>query len=298
MFSDLLINVKRAPNKLKRETLRIPFVKELSEKSYRQTLQRYAASLPKLSARNASFVAELEREGVLTTDTETLSVPATASMLDDVARVVESARSYSDRNGNLVDIPQEKLMSHPDIFLWGLNETLLDIVENYVGMPVLYHGPLLRRNIANGNTEGLRKWHVDPEDYRMLKIFIYLNDVTIEGGPFEHLSKEVSTKAVRDLNYISGFISDEYVEHSIAPKSDWVACTGKKNTVVMADTCSLFHRAKPPVTADRFSLTFAYTSIQPKGLVGTWKYTRDWWEFINGKLNQRQRSCLCKKVFL
>jgi hypothetical protein len=47
------------------------------------------------------------------------------------------------------------------------------------------------------------------------------------------------------------------------PQEYWQTCTGPKNSVVLIDTCKVFHRAKPPENQDRYSITFHYTSQLP-----------------------------------
>ncbi|MBD1927467.1 hypothetical protein H6F74_14625 [Trichocoleus sp. FACHB-90] len=80
-----------------------------------------------------------------------------------------------------------QIMNHPDIFLWELEERFLNIVENYIGVPVAYHGVSVRRDMLDGEQVGTRQWHIDIEDRRMVKVIVYFNDVNDEGGPY-HLT--------------------------------------------------------------------------------------------------------------
>lgn len=156
-----------------------------------------------------------------------------------------------------------QIMEYPELFLWGAEERLLNIVENYLGLPVAYHGLYLRKDIANNIQVKSRLWHLDMEDRRMCKIIIYLNDVNDDGGPFEYIPKHLTSFLSHSLRYNYGYIQDRSVE-SFIPKSNWKSCTGAADTVIIVDTASIFHRGKTPVETDRFTLFFDYTSRQPK----------------------------------
>ena len=127
----------------------------------------------------------------------------------------------------------------------------------------------------------------------MIKIIIYLNDVDINGGPFEYIPQYLTLSASEKIKYSSGFICDRKMQ-SIVPASDWQPCTGNYGTVVFAGTAQVFHRAKTPVGSDRFSITYAYTSSKPLAPMASRLeslMTQNQWQAIYDRLNARQRKC-------
>ena len=90
-----------------------------------------------------------------------------------------------------------------------------------------------------------RLWHLDREDRRMLKIIIYLNDVSEEGGPFQYIPKSLTSTISSDRLIVLyyGYIDDKTMEQ-VVPQSKWKSCLGSAGTVVIADTASNFHRGK------------------------------------------------------
>jgi hypothetical protein len=154
-------------------------------------------------------------------------------------------------------------MKYPSLFLWGMEERLLNIVENYLGLPVAYHGLYIRRDLANGVQRKTRLWHIDKEDRRMVKIIIYLEDVNPDNGPFQYISKSVTPTILRALKQNCGRIKDKDMER-VVPPSQWKSCVGSAGTVIMIDSASIFHRGKVPVVSDRLSIFFDYTSRKPK----------------------------------
>ncbi|BAZ44958.1 hypothetical protein NIES4102_19750 [Chondrocystis sp. NIES-4102] len=96
--------------------------------------------------------------------------------------------------------------------MWALESRLLNIVENYIGLPILYQYFALRRSIADGQYMGRRSWHLDMEDRRTIKIIIYLNDVNSEGGPYQYIPRKITKSAIKQLNYYNlGYISEEKI---------------------------------------------------------------------------------------
>ena len=130
-----------------------------------------------------------------------------------------------------ISLPIAQYMKYPITIEWGLEERLLHIAENYIGLPVTYWGSDFRRQIANGKLLGPRQWHLDAEDHRMLKIIIYLNDVNLHAGPFEYIPKHSTSFLAQRLNYSSGFISDEVLK-TVVPISDCKTCLGNFGTVI------------------------------------------------------------------
>ena len=216
--------VKRAANKLKREVLRLPPFNYVWDMQYHAALGRHGSTLPWIRERDAAMVRALRKDGVWATSLDAFELPGTSAFLDSTKTLVEELRALIPR-GNAIRLPLERLIAHPAIYLWGLQERLLDMVENYIGLPLMYHGADLRREIPDGRATDVRQWHVDVEDARMVKVITYMNDVVTTGGPFEYLSRDSSRATAKTLNYSSGFVTDRAMS-AVIPESQWQAATG------------------------------------------------------------------------
>jgi hypothetical protein len=281
----------RAANKLKREIYRLPAVRVYRGYEYLEALEAHALQLPHLDAVDLPVVEALRHEGVHIAPVESLGLKGTTEMLAACEKLVGELRAQPTNGGNAPRLPIHRLMDFPEIYLWGLNERLLDLIENYVGLPIRYHGADLRREIADGKVNDVRQWHIDAEDWRMFKIILYLNDVAPGGGPFQYLPRAVTVETAKRLGYGSGFVSDEAMA-AVLPRERWVECLAKAHSAVAADTCKVFHRAQPPRTAERYSITFSWTSnVAVKSYPAT-PMTDASLEYVVSKLNARQRACL------
>lgn len=284
--------IKRLPGKIKRESLRIPILEHLYYGDYIKRLKNHSNSLPALAPVDLPLFNSLLREGTFVTSLEELGI-FYQELIDSSQEILPKLRALPIPNIESCITYREELITYPQIFQWGLNERLLDIVENYLSVPALLAGVRLQRTIGDGKPVHVRQWHVDPEDYRMVKIIIYLNDVGLDGGPFEYIPRHLTSSLAQALNYnyySSGFVSDQDMAR-VAPKSTWTPCPGPYGTVIFTDTRSIFHRLKPPTGSDRYSITFSYTSRRP---ITTFErnFSKHQLQSIASGLSQRQQDCL------
>lgn len=289
---------KRIPRKLKREVYRIPPLQLIQDQVYQKALNSYAQFLPKLDQQGKLIVETLRAEGTCIIPLGDLCLPSTNMMMETALSLADNLRNQVINIDNSCEVGScaEDLREFPEILLWALEPKLLDIIETYIGLPTMYQYFAMRRSIADGKYSGVRRWHVDWEDRRIIKVIIYLNDVVEGGGPYEYIARRTTSKAKTKLKYNNlGYISDEKMLEAV-PKSDWKSCLAPKGSVVISDTGSVFHRAQPPTKEERFSITFCYTSRKPQVIWNTRKASHQQWNIIDSKTNARQKSCLNKKL--
>lgn len=283
--------IQKANNKLKRQLLGLPLAANVGRSIYQKRLDEYASQLPRISSEDKIVVDNMLEQGIFVTDLSSLAIPKTTEAVQKAEDLLsDPACCEGDENKNW--IPAKILNEQPDLLLWALDERLLDIVENYIGLPIYYLGVEVRHEFADGKATGVRQWHIDTEDRRMLKIIIYLNDVDEQGGPFEYISKELTQEAVEKLRYNSGLVSDERMSE-IVPQTEWTACVGPSNTAILVDPCNIFHRAKPPAKENRRSITFHYISQYPLESRNDNIFSDR--PFISETLSDRQLKCLMWK---
>ncbi|MEI2580828.1 hypothetical protein [Scytonema sp. PRP1] len=287
----ILEKIRRLPNKIKRIILNISVFQLISQLVHQKKLEKYVKYLPKISLEDSNVVEYLRQEGTYVTSLQALQISSTSLMIASAEKLLPELLAFSSDKNHVISLPLLKLMKYPEIFLWGLQERLLNIIENYIGLPVLYHGAHFRREIANGKLIDVRQWHTDVEDHRMVRIIVYLNDVSLNGGPFEYISKNSTSLLRQTLQYSSGFVSDDIIK-TLIPTSDWKPCIGRSGTVIFSDTRNVFHRAKPPVGADRFSITFSYTSRRPMTIFSKVRLSGDELLGISSRLSRRQKQCI------
>src|SRR5919202_669806 len=220
---------------------------------------------PTISPADSAIVDTLKQEGVFVTSLSKLAIPYTPELLYASEQILPKllATSSNSKREYVLKANSNQLIKYPSMFFWGVEERLLNIVENYLGLPVAYHGIYMRRDLANDVQRRTRLWHLDKEDRCMLKVIIYLNKVNQDDDPFQYIPKSLTSTILRSLKYNYGTIKDNVMEQ-IIPPSQCKSCTGAAGTVLLIDPAKIFHRGKVPVVSDRLSIFFDYTSRKPK----------------------------------
>jgi Phytanoyl-CoA dioxygenase (PhyH) len=253
--------------------------------------------LPPLSPLDREIIREIQTKGVYLTSLEKLDI-ASVPDLEQIAnqathRLVFTTSAQVDQkeeSGCFAELdPISLMIQYPEIFRWGLDPRILNIAENCIGLPPAYLGVSLRRSFANQRQVGTHLWHLDTEDYRVIRIIVYLNDVDLEGGAFEYIprSHRLSYRSFKGIDSIT----DQQMQRVI-PADQWKACPGKVGTVIIANTGQTFHHGKVSVNQERLALIYAYSSRQPKdlGLAKTHCPTEQFREYLAEQLSERELS--------
>jgi hypothetical protein len=257
---------------------------------HRRSRRRAAGALPPLPPRMRAALAALERDGVFVSSLEELG--AGTELLPALDRLfAANAGTSAHAKDYVVHVPDSAIDAAPAVLAWGLGEDILALCANYIGLPVAYRGVSVRRDIANGEWTGTRLWHRDSEDNRILKLIVYVNDVDAATGPFECVPKRFSPPTWR-VNLQDGSRVDERDFDRFVPQDRRVACTGPRGTVVIVDTCAVYHRGRLPEAKDRLTAFYCYNSLRPLS-PGDCQPMFDRQRFVSGQhLSARQASAL------
>jgi hypothetical protein len=88
-----------------------------------------------------------------------------------------------------------------------------------------------------------QRWHRDPEDKHVVKVFVYFSDVDHEAGPFEYVRGSTEGGRYGDLwAWRDGhrYLPTDELEAAVSPE-DHVTITGPAGTIILCDTGG-FHR--------------------------------------------------------
>jgi hypothetical protein len=275
----------RVHGKFKRAMLRAPLLRQWSEHAYYAALGRHAEKLRLPAYYAVAAVEALRRDWMVELDGGPM-LPRDVQR-DALALCERLSTDASPRSS--VESSAAEVAEMPSVYRWGLEDHNLDLAECYIGLPVRYLGVSVKREKADAGQGDVRQWHVDVEDRRMLKLIVYLDEVGDGEGPLEYLDRAATQEAMSKLGYWTGFVSDARMDTAIE-RSRWRRVVGPAFTVAVIDTCRLFHRAKPPVSRDRYSLSFSYCSVRPHQLFPEYFPDRAMVSSLAAQLTPRQRA--------
>ncbi|MDP3772332.1 MAG: phytanoyl-CoA dioxygenase family protein [bacterium] len=150
-------------------------------------------------------------------------------------------------------------------FVLALDDAILATVNEYMGLWSYFF--YLTLNVTTPVLEGSeavqsQRWHGDPEDRKMCKVFLYLTDVDEGSGPFTYVRGSQSGGRWRHLfreQSPRGIMPPERPIKEIVPSTDIMTCTGKAGTIIFCDT-SGYHRGGYATKKERIMLTMGYCS--------------------------------------
>ncbi len=226
----------------------------------------HRARLPEMDPTEAKIVDGLRTEGAYTSsidELESMGIPDTRELFETLKSIVAPMRNESceGEDGYVVHAPERAIMENSGILKWGLSERLLAIMENYFGLPAVFPGVAIRRDVANRTQLHTRYWHLDSEDTRIVKIIVYIEDVGTNDGPFCYIPSR-ATKNHRFEVFDGSRVSDSEMTRQVTENLQ-IECTGPAGTVLFADPCSVWHRGKTGTERDRYTAFFLYSSRIP-----------------------------------
>ncbi|MEH2278836.1 MAG: phytanoyl-CoA dioxygenase [Nostoc sp.] len=241
-----------------------------SDFQYHIARWKHSRNLPALERSDRHILNALNKDGVCVTTLVDLGFHSNSELLKAAYHQLSQMENLN--NDHLEQkLPQIYTVTGlPEFYAWGIEKRLLNIIENYIGLPIAFHGVHLRKDLKNKHQFGTLLWHSDAEDRRIIKIIIYLNDVDEKTGPFEYIPRSLTP--LFSWNYFqlyyklwkSGYmgIDDEEVK-TVIPKSAWKSCPGLAGTVILVDTKNTLHHGTVR-TEDRETLFLCYTTNPPE----------------------------------
>jgi hypothetical protein len=228
----------------------------------------------RLSARQSQVLADLRTEGVHVSTIEELLPESAATLHESFRLALELVREAPLKEPSRVwqrgsasnDLRADVMLDMvPGLYLLGLDAGLLRLVQQYLRLPVAYHGAVIRHSLVDGVGAGPRLWHQDEEDFHVLRMVVYLNDVTVGGGPFEYIPRNLGLSYKQFAGFESSLTNDRM--RTVVPVERWKRIYGAAGTVVLADTAQVFHHESLQTERDRAVIMIGYGSRRPKSMV-------------------------------
>jgi hypothetical protein len=160
---------------------------------------------------------------------------------------------------------EAQLKSDSPWLAFAVGDALLDVVNTYRGMLTKlvdfdqwYTVPFPEEYERVKS----QQWHRDPEDYHVVKVFLYLSDVDEEAGPFEYVPGSTEGGPYGKLypwgKSKSWYPPVEEFDRKV-PASDRLLVTAPAGTIIVCDT-SGFHRGGYARSKPRILSTHTYVS--------------------------------------
>lgn len=227
-------------------------------------------------------LADLDRDGIAVTSIDELfdndseflklekrTVEILRSRRDEISRLGSEAQSevrIGSKTFNIELLGSEVEFDPDDICARiALEQRVLNVANSYLRMNArLRYYNIWYTFATKMSARESQLWHFDREDNYILKLFLYLRDVDEGTGPFTYAPGTHRRGAY--WNRQPEYFFEDNVRRStdeqmsaVIPKDNWITATGKKGTIVFADTRG-FHKGGEARTQDRLMFTCMFTS--------------------------------------
>jgi len=242
----------------------------------------YGLSNQKTSAAAEGIVETLKRDGVALSSLADLFVDDCGSDVDALRAEIAKLDAKQRGDGSCENSADKQCKSREKIFniellgerplldldnpfaRFALQPRLLEIANSYFGMFTRLRYYNVWHTFASQEAPRQSQlWHRDREDFKILKVFVYLSDVDEGAGPLTYAKgSQLSGGLKRNPeHFIEGGVkrsTDEQMA-AVVPTEQWFKATGPKGTIVFADT-SGYHKGGLARTHDRLMYVCMFTS--------------------------------------
>lgn len=245
-----------------------PFIyKNVINKEFKYSL----SELTSLNSKQKHTVNKLQSNGIAVIDfTELFSqdefnVLTSWIDLNEKNLVQRSKKKYLYSYYGTEDYSKKLDLDNPFVRFY-LSDTLLQIAIAYLGyIPSLYE-VYIEKTVPVGKSlpTQSQNWHRDPEEKKTLKIFLYMNDVTIESGPFTYIlgSHPTSKSKISNLfpqNLPHGSYPDASEIKKIVDNKLQYQAIAPRGTLIFCDTAGI-HKGGHAISDERVMSTGFYPS--------------------------------------
>lgn len=189
---------------------------------------------------------------------------------------IDAIRKSAVKPYLLTVIKPEEIERNSAIYKLVTNRDIVGSVARYLKcFPVLTYIAVWYSPNLPGQEKGSQRYHLDHEDYRQIKAFMFIEDIGDQNGPFTFIPADQSAKIQDGLNYKmtpDNKQIDDDVIYSIVDKSHARPLTGKAGTLGLIDTSRCFHYGSREGSAPRIMLAFQY--MTPFAFVMPWNWRK------------------------
>ena len=223
-----------------------------------------------LNSVQTRLVTDLQKNGIAFTNLKEFfsNRPDYLSELQSTVAAMRERVVRNRKKSFLLDFfGSHRVLDIEDRFIqYSLQPELVNTINSYLKMWSRFYYFYLGETLPSpeASPTGSQRWHRDPEDKRMCKVFLYLTDVNdIGAGPFTYVRGSQEHGSYRKY-FPQKFPQGAYppagaVEKVVDPK-DILTCLGKAGTIIFCDTSGL-HKGGFSTTTSRIMYTAGFSSF-------------------------------------
>ena len=193
------------------------------------------------------------------------------SFYDEIDSIIKNSnleKKIVENKKSIITINKNNFDTNSSIFKVIISKNILTPIINYLNcVPILSYLAIWYSPNKEKINDSSQFFHLDHEDYKQIKGFIFLEDIDTESGPLVIIDKKNSIKIQKKLKY-KMTSEQKRIDDDTLKNQEKIILTGKKGTVVLLDTSSCLHFGSRKASKSRLLLSFQF--ITPFAFVLPW----------------------------
>lgn len=191
------------------------------------------------------------------------AVAALAALFDKAKASGDLSRQAQSKPFLISAVPQLDLLRDPAVRDFVLSDVMADTAIRYFGEVPILTELSLYWSPPNETMAKSQLYHFDAEDYRQLKVFLNVFEVTPDCGPLTLMPAGVSRRIGATSHYAGGRrtrLADEAVSQEAAPGEE-IKVTGPPGAGIFVDTSRCLHYGSRGNRRERLVMMIQFMSI-------------------------------------
>lgn len=248
--------------------IRIARTVNIIAKPFTQIQRRRAAEeIIRQRARTQPAVTIDKKEGYSFTSPK--EVPEIADAIAEAAGIyriaaekqaLERVEGGTSRKAFMMQAAEGAAMNrYTDIMRAAVARPLLDAVTEYLGEVPILGNVTIMVSVPNNSQVGSQLYHLDFADEKQIKLFIYVDEVTQDNGPFTFTPISVTNELIKAYGYDRGRLTIDEVEKAVGAEKE-IKVTGPAGTALLCDTSRCLHYGSNRNKTTRVVLLIQYVA--------------------------------------
>lgn len=158
---------------------------------------------------------------------------------------------YASAESNVYEVADQTLIQNiPEVTQISNDPHILDVVEEFLGCKPIQTQAACWWSVNHSNSEldqCAQKFHQDLTYSRFVKLFLYLNHITMQNGPHAYVPESYHKIVKPEGLRTGGRVSDDFIKQHYP---EIIYLTGKQGTMTLVDTRG-YHKGTPLVSGHR-----------------------------------------------
>jgi len=225
--------------------------------------------------RKINYMSNLFLKGYQKIDIDTLNKNNLNidTIISDIENKMKNFK-YSNNSNNLKSIRVSDIYdTNSDVFNFLTSKYLINIVSEYLGcIPILTYSSIWYSENKEIVENSSQEYHLDHEDYKQVKGFLYLEDIDQSNGAMNLFTLNNSSEVIKKINYNTSPNKKRVNDNVFAKfENEKIICKGKKGTLYLVDTSQCFHCGAKKSLESRLLLSFQFITPWANHLKWNWK---------------------------